>query len=145
MSKQPVKGRPIDFSDKRSEPFTSYRLKEKCRVLIFSYLKDEKAQQIIANLEYLGSRKLDEIHEHETGMGTSFFSTEVEKMWVKPEILLPLPEVSEVLAGVAVKTGQGFDLPIFAASPNGAGFVAVLLSPDCFELNPEGPETCRIQ
>ena len=106
MSKQPVKGRPIDFSDKRSEPFTSYRLKEKCRVLILSYLKDEKAQQIIANLEYLGSRKLDEIHEHETGMGTSFFSTEVEKMWVKPEILLPLPEVSEVLAGVAVKTGQ---------------------------------------
>jgi len=78
-------------------------------------------------------------------MGTSFFSTEVEKMWVKPEILLPLPEVSEVLAEVAVKTGQGFDLPIFAASPNGAGFVAVLLSPDCFELNPEGPVTCRIQ
>lgn len=144
MRKKPVRGKPIDFSKDRFLPFRNYRLKPNCRALIENHILKEKAPELLASLEYLGSRRIEDVLDQELGPASSFFTTEILSTWLNPVCIPDCEPLVDVIEQVQNEPDLIIDMPIFAESPSGPITVTLLVSPDCFEIDPEGPESQRI-
>lgn len=142
----PFRGRDIDFEAQKFDPFPNYRLKSIAMNMIRRIVKPSKIDCLVANLEYIGSRKMGEIEEMDLPDSTvSFLTNEFAREWLKPgaeALLTTMPEIMLSLQRTDLIEGESpFSMPFLTESIHGDNTkVALLVSPQCFEKNPDFPD-----
>lgn len=140
------RGKDIDFEDQKFEPFPSYRLKANAFETLERLIVPQKLELMVANLEYIGSRKmadLDSLEAIENNM--SFITNEFSRAWLAPGAEAYMTDVQELMQefskAVGGDTGADFSLPFLVPSiHDDDSKAAILVSPHCFEKNPDLPE-----
>lgn len=143
--KRGASGKPIDLTEGKFRPFKNYRLTESTKAALENHFQEEKLSLLVATLEYLGSRKLEEINQRASLGGLSLLSTQINKSWFlegKEPDCLPLSEICNELSTHHFLVNNQ---PIFAKTTDESNTVSLLLSSECFEINTDGPEQQLIQ
>ncbi|MCD8340291.1 MAG: hypothetical protein LUC43_08885 [Burkholderiales bacterium] len=109
-----------------------------------SFIHPDKLEALIANVEYYGSKNLQEFSQEETpSCAMAFFDNEFEKEWVcipEDQELLEFPDYFEQNA----ETVKNYPVLCRALSGDDSK-ISVILSPECFEVDMLFSEKVTIQ
>ena len=139
------KGKDIDFEDEKYDPFPVYRFKPVAMNMLKHCIVPSRLDNLVANLEYIGSRKMANVEELELAESTlSFFTNEFPRYWLKKGSEALLTSVPEILVSMQDPKPVGgespLSIPFLTESIRGdEGKVAILVAPQCFEKNPVFP------
>ncbi len=78
-----LKGKFGVGSEELPSKFRQYRLKPSCIEHLKQYIKPDKIDMIIANMEYYGSRVCEKLNSEEQSAAFSFFDNEFDASWIK--------------------------------------------------------------
>lgn len=140
------KGKDIDFEDEKYDPFPVYRFKPVAMNMLKHCIVPSRLDNLVANLEYIGSRKMANVEELELAESTlSFFTNEFPRYWLKKGSEALLTSVPEILVSMQDPKPVGgespLSIPFLTESIRGdEGKVAILVAPQCFEKNPDFPD-----
>lgn len=95
------KGKDIDFEDEKYDPFPVYRFKPVAMNMLKHCIVPSRLDNLVANLEYIGSRKMANVEELELAESTlSFFTNEFPRYWLKKGSEALLTSVPEILVSM---------------------------------------------
>ena len=95
------KGKDIDFEDEKYDPFPVYRFKPVAMNMLKHCIVPSRLDNLVANLEYIGSRKMANVEELELAESTlSFFTNEFPRYWLKKGSEALLTSVPEILVSI---------------------------------------------
>lgn len=140
------RGKDIDFEDQKFDPFPSYRLKANAFQTLEQIIIPQKLPLMVANLEYIGSRKmadLDSMELIDTSM--SFITNEFSRAWLAPGAEAYMTDVGELMHEFSSAASEhhpaDVSRPFLVPSiHDDESKAAILVSPQCFERNPELPD-----
>ena len=140
------KGKDIDFEDEKYDPFPVYRFKPVAMNMLKHCIVPSRLDNLVENLEYIGSRKMANVEELELAESTlSFFTNEFPRYWLKKGSEALLTSVPEILVSMQDPKPVGgespLSIPFLTESIRGdERKVAILVAPQCFEKNPDFPD-----